>query len=76
MDYVTEEWAKLLSDDLKESVVAYYEHDDNSRMCPGQKEVVKVRDKNGWKEQHDEKIGFSMYHQNPKLMCMSHTDHK
>ena len=40
---------KTLSGPLKSEIVAFYESDENSRMCPGMKETVNVRDSNGKK---------------------------
>ena len=47
---------KAISEKQETEVVEFYEHADNSRMCPGQKEVVKVRDKNSIKIAHQKRL--------------------
>lgn len=38
---------KVMSEELKDIVISFYESDEVSRMCPGQKDCVKVRDSEG-----------------------------
>ncbi|XP_071944232.1 uncharacterized protein [Antedon mediterranea] len=47
---------KSLSEELKESVVRFYENDDNSRICPGKKDKVSVRGKDGEKIEHQKRL--------------------
>ena len=35
---------RSLSDDIKKRVIAFYESEEDSRICPGKKEFVVVRD--------------------------------
>ena len=50
---------KTLSGPLKSEIVAFYESDENSRMCPGMKETVNVRDSNGEKVKHQKRLVLS-----------------
>ena len=48
-----------MSQKLKEEIIAFYEMDENSRMCPGMKETVTVRDKNGDSVKHQKRLVLS-----------------
>ncbi|XP_076806681.1 uncharacterized protein LOC143450136 [Clavelina lepadiformis] len=50
---------KTLSEELKNDVCGFYECDDNSRMCPGMKDSVSVRNKDGEKVQHQKRLVLS-----------------
>lgn len=50
---------KTLSEELKNDVCGFYECDDNSRMCPGMKDSVSVRNKDGEKVQHQKRLILS-----------------
>ena len=48
-----------VSDDKREKVQQFYERDDISRLCPGQKDTVSVRDPNGEKRHHQKRLVLS-----------------
>ena len=50
---------KTLSGQLKIEIVAVYESDENSRMCPGMKETVNVWDSNGEKVKYQKRLVLS-----------------
>ena len=50
---------KALSEELKAEVVAFYELDENSRMCPGMKDTVKDLDKDGETVKHQKRLVLS-----------------
>ncbi|CAM1303136.1 CDS1 (predicted) [Pycnogonum litorale] len=50
---------KTLSEELKNDVCGFYKCDDNSQMCPGMKDSVSVRNKDGEKVQHQKRLVLS-----------------
>ena len=50
---------KALSNELKEEIVRFYENDENSRMCPGMKDTVSIRNKDGEKVKHQKRLVLS-----------------
>ena len=50
---------KAQSNELKEEIVRFYENDENSRMFPGMKDSVSIRNKDGEKVKHQKRLVLS-----------------
>ena len=50
---------KCLSKELEEEVVKFYESDENSRICPGMKDTISMRNKNGEKVKYQKRLVLS-----------------
>ncbi len=50
---------KALANELKEEILQFYESDENSRMCPGKKDTVSIRNKDGDKIKHQKRLVLS-----------------
>lgn len=50
---------RVIAEEEKNTIIKFYESDDVSRMCPGQKDKVMIRTKNGVKEQRQKRLVLS-----------------
>ena len=50
---------KVLSNEVKEKIIKFYESDENSRMCPGKKDTMSIRNKDGEKVHHQKRLILS-----------------
>lgn len=47
---------KVISSEMRNKVIEFYEMDENSRMCPGRKECITVRESNGQKNYRQKRL--------------------
>ena len=50
---------KVVKEDVKRDIVKFYECDENSRMCPGQKDFVNVVNEDGIKVKMQKRMVLS-----------------
>ena len=67
---------KPLSEELKGSVVSFYEMDENSRVCPGKKDKVSIRGKDGEKIEHQKRLVLSNLKELHVAWKTAHPDQK
>lgn len=67
---------KALPMELKNEIMEFYENDDNSRMCPGMKECIKVKDRNGTVVKHQKRLVLANLKELHVLWTESHPDKK
>ena len=67
---------KPMSVVLKNEIAEFYESDENSRMCPGMKETISVRDRNGEMIKHQKRLVLSNLKELHVAWNESHPDKK
>lgn len=50
-----------IAEDIKAKVVNFYENDENTRICPGEKDCISIQNKSGEKEKKTKKINAGKF---------------